>query len=443
MDFTENQHKMGRKRAKKNKTEASAGASGQSQPPKSEGTNKKPANKQDNRPSGQSSQTNQANKQGRNEKQDEAPKKCVITVSMRNMMTLDDPNNGRYCQDKWTTIAAPDWVERGLELIRQELSRSILLEITDSRSNRRTVEISGKLSLKDLQLMARNESSNTSGKIKFSSYKNISRPVIFALKDLVRQCVIVGRDFTTHFGGYPEDSPRIPQNDRVYVCDLIALEFQTLYNTGRLVFIGKDLPKGLLDEFIYEQVVGEKRPTLEEVAKDKSGRFLLQDGEYFDRKAYKRFVAKDVLTTGLALDQCANEFVNFKFLKYGTGYYAGPYQKLLESLIGQGVAEGLAELLPRQRCIKAVELPFYSQEPLIDKVCAQNKVQLKYSKDDALERTFADYATATTNCACAHASTGNTMNFSSVDGAIARNLRGKANKFSPLINREMREIFLK
>ena len=375
-------------------------------------------------------------------KEDDNSIKYVIKVSMRKMQALDDPNNGRYYQDKWTTVAAPDWLERGLDLVREALNGDIVLDITDDNGGQMTREINGKLSLRDLQLIARNESWNTSGKIKFSYYKNISREVVFALKDLVRHCVIIGRDWTTHYGGYPKNNPRVPQRVRVYVCDLIALQFENDYNSGRLVVIGKDQPKGLLDEFIYEQVVGEKKPTFEEVAKDRTGRYHFQNDVYFDKKAYVKFVAQDVLTTGLALDQCANESVNFKFLKYGTGFYAGQFQRLLESLIGQGVAEGLTQLLPRQHRIKSIELPFYDMVPMINKICSDNNVPLKYGKDDALESTHQRYATATTNCACSHASTGNAMGFGSVDGVIGRNLRGKANKFSPILNQEMREMYL-
>ena len=217
--------------------------------------------------------------------------------------------------------------------------------------------------------MARNESFNTSGKINFANFQDISPEIVYALKDLVRQCVIIGRDWTTHYGGYPKDNNRVQQKERVYICDLIGLQFQNDYNSGRLVLISDSPPKGFLDEFIYEQVVGEKKPSYVNSANDKSGRFELRNGIYFDKKAYIKFVAKDVLITGLASDDCVTESVNFKFLKYGTGYFAGSYRDILESLIGQGVAQGLAELLPRQQHIKSIELPFYDQNPIIDSLC--------------------------------------------------------------------------
>ena len=360
---------------------------------------------------------------------------------MRSDQRLEDRLDDRY-QDDHVILAAPDWVQTGLKLIRQTLNRDIVLDITDSTGRHDTEEICGEITLRHLQLMARNESFNTSGKINFRNFQNISPDMVYALKYLVRQCVIVGRDWTTHYGGYPDGNHRVRQKERVYICDLIGLQFQNNYNSGRLVFIDNRLPKWFLDEFIYEQVVGEKKPSYVDAANDESGRFQKRNGIYFDKKAYIKFVAKDVLITGLALDHCISESVNFKFLKYGTGYFAGSYRDILESLIGQGVAEGLAELLPRQQHIKSIELPFYDHNPIIDKVCAENNVQLKYDRDDALLKTHPNYTTATTNCADPHASIGNKMGFGSIDGAIAENLGFKAMKLCPLINKKMMEYFL-
>lgn len=95
------------------------------------------------------------------------------------------------------------------------------------------------------------------------------------------------------------------------------------------------MPKGLLDDFIYRMVVNEEKPTVDQAKKDTSGRFEPRGNVFFDIKAYTRFVANDVFITGMALNQCANEAINFKFLKYGTGYFAGPFRDLLERYIGE------------------------------------------------------------------------------------------------------------
>lgn len=112
------------------------------------------------------------------------------------------------------------------------------------------------------------------------------------------------------------------------------LIFSSLKIKKNFVVAGDHLPKGLLDEFIYEQVVKEKKPTIEEVRLDYSDRFVECDGVFFDSKAYVKFVANDVVLAGIALNQCATESLNFKFLKYGTGYFAGPFSHLLGRFIG-------------------------------------------------------------------------------------------------------------
>lgn len=94
------------------------------------------------------------------------------------------------------------------------------------------------------------------------------------------------------------------------------------------------MPKGLLDDFIYEQVVRDKKPTMDKVRSDHSGRFIECGDVFFDIKAYVKFVANDVVLAGIALNQCASEALNFKFLKYGTGFFAGPFLHLLDRFIG-------------------------------------------------------------------------------------------------------------
>lgn len=103
------------------------------------------------------------------------------------------------------------------------------------------------------------------------------------------------------------------------------------------MFAGEHLPTGLLDEFIYQKVVNEKKPTIEQARNDHSGRFVGHSGVFFDTKAYVKFVANDVVLAGIALNHNATGPINFKFLKYGTGYFAGPFRQLLERFIGEFV----------------------------------------------------------------------------------------------------------
>lgn len=59
------------------------------------------------------------------------------------------------------------------------------------------------------------------------------------------------------------EQPNVP----VYVVDLAGLQFQQVYNTGRLVVItAEHSGRRPLDDLIFENVVGEKKHTYEEAS---------------------------------------------------------------------------------------------------------------------------------------------------------------------------------
>lgn len=97
-----------------------------------------------------------------------------------------------------------------------------------------------------------------------------SDSVVYTLKDLVPHCVIVGKTKADKYGGYPKGNPVIPQEHDVYICDLAGLQFQQVYNSGRLVLIRRDTPdtpkpQGMLDDFIFKNTVGEEKKTLKQM----------------------------------------------------------------------------------------------------------------------------------------------------------------------------------
>lgn len=105
--------------------------------------------------------------------------------------------------------------------------------------------------------------------------------LFFLILDLARQCIVVGPEETTHFGGYPQRNSRQQQpNIRVIICDLAALQFQQFHNTGRFVLIQKHQQmQGMLDEFIFENVVGEQKRKYEDIEEyvneNKDGRYIV------------------------------------------------------------------------------------------------------------------------------------------------------------------------
>ncbi|KAJ6638330.1 hypothetical protein Bhyg_11065 [Pseudolycoriella hygida] len=361
-----------------------------------------------------------------------------------------------------TTLYAPEWVSEGLRILGERM-RGTEFEIYDSSSTigSSKFQLSSPLTLLELQKTARNEQSNTSGRIELSNYHPALEDKldeIISLKDLGRQTIIVGKDTTTHYGGFRmnlQDQPNVP----VYVVDLAGLQFQQPYNSGRLVLITfGNTGKRTLDDLIFENVVGETKHTYEEAstkADQGDSRFIAVQSSlwrrkvYFDSYAYRKFVANDVLLTGRALvdtveKHSPDDRLNFKFLKYGSGFFAHDFGHVVNELILSGVVDGLEILFRDDRVasvIKHLEFPFYEKDDdsmqrlqlLKDKYGVDNS----FSQDDALKETKAGLITATTNCADSMAVIGNEMRYGSVDAAIAENLESKGNTFCPILNPEM------
>lgn len=90
----------------------------------------------------------------------------------------------------------------------------------------------------------------------------------------------------TGFRTNKHEQPNVP----VYVVDLAGLQFQQAYNTGRLVLITSDNSgRRALDDFIFENVVGEKKMTYEEAsAKADNGdkRFIAVQSKFCRREPY-------------------------------------------------------------------------------------------------------------------------------------------------------------
>lgn len=364
---------------------------------------------------------------------------------MRRDQLLEDVGDYDYTDPK-VIVFAPNWVKQGLNQLRQFVPIGTIIKYFDKTGATDEGVLSHLISLTDLEFMARNKASSVTGKIKFRLYNGLIRnkAVVYALKDLVRQCVIIGTDMTTHYGGY--GCPLRKQQSKVVVIDLIGLQFQRKYNTGRLVLIGSSIPKGLLDDLIFESVVGEPKRTLNEVKHDKTGRYVKRGSLYFDTLAYERFVEQDFVLVCLALHRMSDlnpSKLNLKFLKYSTGVFAGHYRDLFNRHIIRGICRGMRRLLDSGlNRIKSFEFPFYKRDKELIDICAKGRVKCYFTRNDALKNSRPGLMTATTNCANPHTITGNTMKHHSVDESIAENLRSKANKWSPIINSRMKEKFI-
>lgn len=398
------------------------------------------------------------------------------------------------------TVFAPSWVQSALNTLGEKLSgvKFELFENSKSSTASESLTITENFnnqSLIILQKIARNESRNVSGVINTTLYPDIAdRGILYSIRDLVRQCVIIGVDQCSHYGGYGCSRSSQPKQ-RVYVCDLAALQFQQPYNTGRLVLIQENEPySGVLDSYLYENVVGEKKRSFSEIEEvwdkaDNEGeeikqRYIRHDGFglpgqgscFLDTKAYASFVKQDVILYGLALQKMVSthhpsDNIHFKFLKYGTGFFAWKFAKILNELILSAVLDGLEELLekPGMAFIKKIELPFYKARPSdaerLENFQSKFPIEVIFSSNDALQHSSSKEGliVATTNCGDNHAACGkltelfrcfcglhkislyflgNEMSFGSVDAAIAENLESKGNIFCPNINLSITEQYI-
>lgn len=410
--------------------------------------------------------------------------------------TLDGIIKYRVSQDANTvasdanvTIYAPLWVNDALKML-SPLFMGKKFEIEGSEL---VWEINSELTLIDLVVLARNERANTNGKIKFEHYesflpasfdlKNPKAPFpseVLSLKDLVKHCVIVGKDKAQSYGGYaswPKESPivKIEPPCDVYICDLSALPFLQAYNAGRHVIISPDdsLPKTTLDSFIFESTVGMKKASYQQAQAEQSGRYyatLFKDNPaLFDTLAYQSFVAQDFLLAILAVNQQANQAtpkdnIHFKFLKYGTTFFLtglgdfkldeDPIKKVVSKSLLLGIKQGLTEFfkLPQalRTQIKAIELPnFYDendQESIrllseIHELCLESDIAFLTTDDDPL-KPRPGLVCATTNRADPNVMPGNEMQYGSTDGALAENVLQHENNLSPLCNEQINAAFI-
>lgn len=386
-------------------------------------------------------------------------------IRLRNGLNATTPAN-----DNSVKIYAPQWVEKELTKLSQDLFKNgpITFRLIDDNGNWTEKKFTHPLSLSDLQLIARNESKNMSGVINLQQYPGLDPQTVFALKDLVKQCIIVGRDTVNSYGGYPpgrNPNVPIPETERreAIVCDLSGMQFQASYNTGRHCLVYEDStksPPGALDKEIFQSVVGSKQNDYRDCTPPRyvDINVKFRDNSEpspckFDTFAYQQFVKQDFILAARALkDQAKNgEAIDFRFIKYGAGFFAeglqtGNNEAFIERQIVAGIASALDELRNSNpevfESIKHITLPFYKTLTPEELKMLNDKagVTVVAENIDAL-KPRAGYVTGLTNGGDPHVSLGNEMHHASVDAAIAENLAGKGAKFSPGINATMQSTY--
>lgn len=134
-------------------------------------------------------------------------------------------------------------------------------------------------------------------------------------------------------------------------------------------------------------------------------------------------MANDVLLSGMALVDTVERHghgdqLNFKFLKYGSGFFAQDFVHVVNEHILSGVIDGLERLFIYHKdkvvpVIKHLEFPFYDKDndsmERLQKLKEAFGVNYSFSKHDALEATKNGLITATTNCGDSMAVIGNSF----------------------------------
>jgi hypothetical protein len=303
---------------------------------------------------------------------------------------------------------------------------------------------------KHLQVLARNESANTTGFMQTSLYGGVlSVKAIGTIRCLVKNTTVVGITYPEKKGGYPKGNPVKIDRKRTIIVDQCGLQWQnSIYNTGALffyptenandnstvIFEGTDqLTQTTLGEYrqwqntTYFTMYGSQRPPFN--AADPDAMWIV-NGQNIRGKLKSPVVGfktefKQAFESVRFMADKTPEItkVHFKFLRAGLGFFSEnihltpPQDKsqFLETARLEGIRAGIRELGVQHQKIKKIILPF---QPSITEFGGF----LVTSTDDVFEQDLSpDVTIATTNCADPHAGPGNEGRYQSVDAAIASN----------------------
>ena len=322
------------------------------------------------------------------------------------------------------------------------------------------------LTARHLQVLARNEISNTDGVMNTDLYQGkLTKHQIAQLRCLVKATTVAGMVLADASGGFhcpivPFDPP-----ERMILVDQSGLQWQgDLRNTGGMFFypdedqVGLPLDYAQWQSRMFQSIYGHPRPTEPSTTHSHvianwcgvSGRLDLKLVA-FAIEAEFRQALDAVVSQGSFLED--DELINFKFLKAGMGFFAeglGDDKELraaLEHARLQGILQalkGIALLSTEDRQaalgkIKRIELPYskfsFTNDPypkdspqiatLEEIKTAAKALGLKWGgtpNKDALAKRKG-YVNACTNASDPHAMIGNEGGHASVDASITTNAK--------------------
>ncbi len=358
-------------------------------------------------------------------------------------------------------VYGPDWIKEELNKIWGEFAGKHFKIIDGQGVEIQTLIVPKEPSLEFLQLLARNEEMNTNGEIKTAYYNNfqgISRKAVLTLKDLVRHTLLISKAKFKSEGGYKGRIVEYKRPKEAYIIDLCGPQFQQKYNYGRNLFIPQTPYPPDKSATVYERLTGHP-PLLFADIKQKIDRgdpsytqrytFFTWRGDlgYFDRYAYKQMVSQDFYLSAMAIQDLAQadqQEIDFRFLSYGTGAFAGPFATILKANILDGVLDGLEKLaaqgfFPSQ--IKRLTFPHYDgasweQKQKIQAFCTRYGLDCEFTSQDALYQNpnKTPYTIAVTSTGDPNAPFANEVRYrSSVDAMLGCNEVNRGLGLHPLL----------
>lgn len=309
------------------------------------------------------------------------------------------------------------------------------------------------LTARHLQIIARNQRSNTSGKLNMSLYNNkLIEQKVAALCCLVKATNIAGLVQVNASGGYNAHSAvpfATPQN--MIVIDQPGLQWQGDFrNTGGMCFYPADTTSTLLPDnyaewqsTMFQHMYGKQRPlapssdSITVTWRGMQGQLDLSLVAHAIAAEFSQ--ALDAAVSQGNVCVAANQVINFKFLKAGMGYFAAGLQGDTDALQHArllGILQALRQIaaLPAEQRlamlgkVKRIELPrsynaaFAHTLSQIAHV-VQHDLGLTWggTPSEDVYTVREGYINACTNCGDPFAMIGNEGGYSSVDAAMATN----------------------
>lgn len=320
------------------------------------------------------------------------------------------------------------------------------------------------LTARHLQILARNESKNTTGLFNFKTYHNLlSEDQITTLRALVKQTPISGIVEASHQGGYPSNIPRIPYQQNILLVDQSGFQWQRDFrNTGGLFFYPDNIDKHLnWKNALYPMMFGLNRPVA-----PSSNTLEVTWGNIYHKQLRGKLdldllalgienefrLAWDAVCTHRRLTQITDK-ICFKFLEAGMGDFRKELNLepksvfILKLTRLTGILNALKHLHANnllRNSIECLELPFTAITLSTDRInalqlgekwtafnqalneiellCQHNGIVWGGAKHEDVLMPRSGYMIATTNCADPHTSIGNEHGFHSVDAMLACNI---------------------